>query len=155
MQHHTATHIVGYAARQVLGDHVRQAGAQKGTDSSRLDVRHYERVDREAVRRIERVANDVVTDNVPVEQEWPQRHEAEEEHGFDLYQGGIPPGEQVRLIHVDDDVQACGGTHVTRSGDVGVIRILSTERVQDGVERLTFAAGDAAIEATQRTSAAS
>ncbi|PSP33663.1 alanine--tRNA ligase, partial [Halobacteriales archaeon QH_10_70_21] len=151
MQHHTATHIVGYAARQVLGDHVRQAGAQKGTDSSRLDVRHYERVDREAVRRIERVANDVVTDNVPVEQEWPQRHEAEEEHGFDLYQGGIPPGEQVRLIHVDDDVQACGGTHVTRSGDVGVIRILSTERVQDGVERLTFAAGDAAIEATQRT----
>jgi len=135
----------------VLGDHVRQAGAQKGTDSSRLDVRHYERVDREAVRRIERVANDVVTDNVPVEQEWPQRHEAEEEHGFDLYQGGIPPGEQLRLVHVAEDVQACGGTHVARTGEVGTIKILRTEPVQDGVERFVFAAGPAAVEATQRT----
>jgi len=151
MQHHTATHIVGYAARQVLGDHVRQAGARKGTDSSRLDVRHYERISREEVRRIERVANRLVTDNVPVEQEWPERNVAEAEHGFDLYQGGIPPGERIRLIHVDEDVQACAGTHVTRTGDVGVVKILSTERVQDGVERLTFAAGDAAVAATQRT----
>jgi alanyl-tRNA synthetase len=151
MQHHTATHIVGYAAREVLGDHVRQAGAQKGTDSSRFDIRHYERVSREEVKRIERVANDLVTDNVPVKQEWPQRHEAEEEHGFDLYQGGIPPGERLRLVHVAEDVQACAGTHVTRTGDIGTIKILSTERVQDGVERLVFAVGDAAIEATQRT----
>ena len=151
MQHHTATHVVGYAAREVLGNHVRQAGARKGTDSSRFDIRHYERVSREEVKRIERVANEVVTDNLPVEQEWPRRTDAEEEYGFDLYQGGIPPGEQLRLIHVAEDVQACAGTHVTRTGDVGAIKILSTERVQDGVERFTFAAGDAAIEATQRT----
>jgi len=151
MAHHTATHIVGYAARQVLGDHVRQAGAQKGTDSSRFDIRHYERISREEVKRIERVANDVVTDNVAVTQEWPDRQDAEDEHGFDLYQGGIPPGEKLRLIHVADDVQACAGTHVLRTGDIGTIKILSTERVQDGVERLVFAAGDAAIEATQRT----
>ncbi|QLD89681.1 alanine--tRNA ligase [Natronomonas salina] len=151
MQHHTATHVVGYAAREVLGEHVRQAGAQKGTDSSRFDVTHYDRISREEVRRIERVANDIVTDNVPVKQEWPKRQDAEEEHGFDLYQGGIPPGEELRLIHVAEDVQACAGTHVTRTGDIGTIKILSTERVQDGVERLVFAAGDAAIEATQRT----
>ena len=151
MAHHTATHIVGYAARQVLGDHVRQAGAQKGTDSSRFDIRHYERISREEVKRIERVANNVVTDNVAVKQEWPDRQDAEEEHGFDLYQGGIPPGEKLRLIHVADDVQACAGTHVLRTGDIGTIKILSTERVQDGVERLVFAAGDAAIEATQQT----
>ena len=151
MQHHTATHVVGYAAREVLGEHVRQAGARKGTDSSRFDIRHYERVSREEVKRIERVANEVVTDNLPVEQEWPRRTDAEEEYGFDLYQGGIPPGEQLRLVHVAEDVQACAGTHVTRTGDVGVIKILSTERVQDGVERFTFAAGDAAIEATQHT----
>ena len=55
------------------------------------------------------------------------------------------------MVHVDEDVQACGGTHVGRTGDVGAIKLLSTERVQDGVERLTFAAGDAAVEATQRT----
>ena len=151
MQHHTATHIIGYAAREVLGDHVRQAGAQKGVDSSRFDIRHYERISREQIKRIERVANQIVTDNIPVKQEWPDRREAEDQHGFDLYQGGIPPGETLRLIHVGEDVQACAGTHVLRTGDIGAIKILSTERVQDGVERFVFAAGDAAIEATQRT----
>ncbi|WP_136687376.1 alanine--tRNA ligase [Halorhabdus amylolytica] len=151
MQHHTATHIVVHSARQVLGEHVRQAGAQKGTDSARIDVRHYERVSREEVKEIERIANDIVTDNGQVTQEWPDRHEAEAEYGFDLYQGGIPEGERIRIVQVDEDVQACGGTHVSRTGDVGAIKLLSTERIQDGVVRLTFAAGEAAIGATQRT----
>ncbi|WP_256685608.1 alanine--tRNA ligase [Halococcus qingdaonensis] len=151
MRNHTATHIVIHAARQVLGEHIRQAGAQKGTDRSRIDVRHYDRIDREQVREIERIANGIVTDNVSVGSEWPDRHDAEEEYGFDLYQGGIPPGERIRLIHVADDVQACGGTHVARTGDIGAIKVLNTERVQDGVERLSFAAGPAAIEATQDT----
>ncbi|WP_458207215.1 alanine--tRNA ligase [Haladaptatus sp. NG-SE-30] len=151
MRHHTATHIVVHAARQLLGDHIRQAGAQKGTDSSRIDVRHYERIDRETAKQIELLANEIVMENTTVQQEWPNRHEAEEEFGFDLYQGGIPAGTNIRLIHVAEDVQACGGTHVRRTGDVGCIKILNTERVQDGVERLTFAAGDAAIEATQQT----
>ncbi|QSX00643.1 alanine--tRNA ligase [Haloterrigena alkaliphila] len=149
MRHHTATHVVIHAARQVLGEHIRQAGAQKGVDSSRIDVSHYDRISREDVKRIERVANEIVMDNVQVSQEWPDRHEAEAEHGFDLYQGGIPPGEQIRLIQVAEDVQACGGTHVARTGEIGTIKVLATERVQDGVERITFAAGEAAIEATQ------
>jgi len=89
--------------------------------------------------------------NVPVKQSWPDRHEAEEEYGFDLYQGGIPTGEQIRVVEVADDVQACGGTHVASTGDVGAIKVRSTERVQDGVERIVFSAGDAAIEATQAT----
>ncbi|USZ69591.1 alanine--tRNA ligase [Halorussus salilacus] len=154
MRHHTATHIVVHAAREVLGDHVRQAGAQKGIDSSRIDVRHYERIDRETRNEIEMVANELVMENTSVQQEWPNRHEAEEEYGFDLYQGGIPAGTNIRLIHVAEDVQACGGTHVRRTGDVGTIKILNTERVQDGVERITFAAGEAAVEAGQRTEAA-
>ncbi|MFB6087368.1 MAG: alanine--tRNA ligase-related protein, partial [Haloarculaceae archaeon] len=151
MRHHTATHVVIHSARSVLGEHVRQAGAQKGTESSRIDIRHYESVTREEVREIEHRANDIVRDNGSVKQEWPERHEAEAEHGFDLYQGGIPTGEQIRLVHVDEDVQACGGTHVARTGDIGTIKILGTERIQDGVVRITFAAGDAAIQATQDT----
>jgi alanyl-tRNA synthetase len=151
MAHHTATHVVVHAARQVLGDHVRQAGAQKGADSSRIDVRHYRKLDRETTKEIERVANDIVRANTSVQQEWPDRHEAEEKYGFDLYQGGIPAGQEIRLIHVDEDVQACAGTHVHRTGDVGAIKILNTERVQDGVERITFAAGPAAIEAVEET----
>ena len=150
MRHHTATHVVGHAARQVLGDHVRQAGAQKGLDSSRLDVTHYARISREEVEEIERVANELVRENVPVTQSWPGRNEAEAEYGFDLYQGGIPPGEEIRVIEVGPDVQACGGTHVARTGNIGTIKLLSTEPVQDGVERLVFAAGEAAIEATHR-----
>ncbi len=150
MQHHTATHIIGHAAREVLGEHVRQAGARKGTDDARLDVRHYRRISRADQWEIERVANRVVTTNTSVGQEWPERHEAEAEHGFDIYQGGIPPGEQIRLIQVEDDVQACGGTHVARTGDIGAIKIVGTEPIQDGVERITFAAGPAAIEHVQR-----
>ncbi|WP_418284478.1 alanine--tRNA ligase [Halorubrum sp. DTA46] len=150
--HHTATHLIGHAAREVLGDHVRQAGAQKGIDSSRLDIRHYDRISREQVKAIERVANELVRDDVSVRQEWPDRNEAEAEHGFDLYQGGVPPGTNIRLIHVGDaDVQACAGTHVDRTGSIGAVKVLKTEPVQDGVERIVFAAGEAAIEATQRT----
>jgi alanyl-tRNA synthetase len=149
MAHHTATHVVIHAAREVLGEHIRQAGAQKGTDSSRIDITHFARLDRETVKEIERVANDIVTANSSVQREWPHRHEAEEKYGFDLYQGGIPTGENIRLVHVAEDVQACGGTHVNRTGEIGTIKILNTERVQDGVERITFAAGDAAIEHVQ------
>ena len=151
MRHHTATHLVGHAARQVLGDHIRQAGAQKSTDSARLDVKHYESITREQVKEIEQLANEYVMNNVPVDQEWVDRNDAEAKYGFDIYQGGIPEGEQIRLIHADSDTQACGGTHVSRTGDVGAIKLLGTERIQDGVIRLTYAAGDAAIAATQET----
>jgi alanyl-tRNA synthetase len=151
MRHHTATHLVGHAARQILGDHIRQAGAQKSTDSARIDLKHYESVSREQVKEIERLANEFVMRNAPVEQEWVDRNEAEAEYGFDIYQGGIPEGEQIRLIHAEDDTQACGGTHVSRTGEIGSIKILGTERIQDGVIRFTYAAGDAAVDAVQRT----
>ncbi|WP_302082770.1 alanine--tRNA ligase [Salinibaculum rarum] len=151
MRHHTATHIVGHAARQVLGEHVRQAGAQKHTDSARLDIKHYESITRDQLEEIEQLANEIVMNNVQVSQAWPDRNDAESEYGFDIYQGGIPEGEQIRLITVGEDTQACGGTHVSRTGDIGAIKLLNTERIQDGVIRLTYAAGDAAVAATQRT----
>ncbi len=151
MRHHTATHLVGRAAREVLGEHVRQAGAQKGTESARLDLTHYDSVSREQLEAIERRANEYVIEDAPVEQEWRHRNDAETEYGFDIYQGGIPEGEQIRLIHAGEDTQACGGTHVSRTGEVGAIKLLGTERIQDGVVRVTYAAGDAAIAAVQAT----
>jgi len=154
MRNHTATHIVIDAARRVLGDHVHQAGAQKGVESSRIDITHHKRLRDEDVREIERVANETVRKNVQVKNDWLDRHEAEEEYGFSLYQGGIPPGEQIRVVQVDDDVQACGGTHVPRAGDVGYVKVRDTERVQDGVERIVFSAGDAAVDAAQEVESA-
>ena len=151
MRHHTATHLVGHAARQVLGEHIRQAGAQKGTEQARLDLTHYESVSREQLEEIERRANEYVMQNASVEPEWRHRNDAEAEYGFDIYQGGIPEGEQIRLIHAGEDTQACGGTHVSRTGEVGPITLLGTERIQDGVVRITYAAGEAAVAAVQET----
>jgi alanyl-tRNA synthetase len=148
--HHTATHIVNDAARKVLGDHVWQAGAQKSTDRARLDISHYKRITPEELNRIELIANRTVMENQRVTAEWLDRIEAEKKYGFKLYQGGVPPGNRIRVLKVADDVEACGGTHCTSTGLVGPIKILKTERIQDGVERIEYAAGLAAVRATQR-----
>lgn len=148
-RHHTATHLVLEACRRVLGPHVWQAGAQKGLHSSRLDITHFRPLDPEEQRRIESVANALVMENSPVECAFLDRNEAERRHGFDLYQGGLVPGAKVRTVTVDGNTQACGGTHCERSGDVGAIKLLRAERIQDGVERLEFAAGEAAVRAMQ------
>ncbi len=144
-RHHTATHVLLSAIRQTLGDHIWQEGAQKGLSSSRLDVSHYRKVTDEEQHRIERRANDIVMSDIPVEATWMDRNKAEQAYGFTLYQGGVPPGSVIRIVQVGDDVQACAGTHMTSTGKVGPLRIIRTERVQDGVERFEFAAGTAAV----------
>ena len=150
MRHHTATHVVLGAARRVLGQHAWQAGAQKSVDSVRLDISHYERITDEQIAEIERLAGELVMKCVPVEATWMPREKAEQVYGFILYQGGVVPGREIRVIKIGDwDVEACGGTHVTNTGQIGLIKVLKNERVQDGVERLIFAAGSAALKAIQ------
>ncbi len=150
MRHHTGTHLVLGAARRVLGQHAWQAGAQKGVDSSRIDVSHYERITEEQAREIERLATEVALQDIPVESEWLPREKAERAYGYKLYQGGVVPGRELRIIKIGDwDVEACGGTHCTRTGQIGAIKILHTERIQDGVERIIFAAGTQALRAFQ------
>jgi alanyl-tRNA synthetase len=152
-KHHTATHIVNDAARKVLGDHIWQAGAQKSTDRARLDLSHYKRITTEELNKIELIANRIVMENQRVQTEWMDRTEAEQAYGFGLYQGGVPPGDRIRVVKVGDDIEACAGTHCTKTGIVGPIKILKTERVQDGVERIEYAAGEAAIRAVQENDA--
>jgi alanyl-tRNA synthetase len=150
MRHHTGTHLVLGAARRVLGQHAWQAGAQKGVESSRIDISHYERITDEQAREIERLATEVALQDIPVESEWLPREKAEEAYGYRLYQGGVVPGRELRIIKIGDwDVEACGGTHCTRTGQIGTIKILHTERIQDGVERIIFAAGTQALRAFQ------
>ncbi|MGZ4918592.1 MAG: alanine--tRNA ligase [Halobacteriota archaeon] len=144
-RHHTATHVLLSSIRQVLGGHVWQEGAQKGVRSSRLDISHYKKVTDEEQKQIERLANEIIMSDIPVDTKWMNRNEAEQTYGFALYQGGVPPGSVIRVVRVGDDVQACAGTHMTSTGKVGPLRIIRTERVQDGVERFEFAAGIAAI----------
>jgi alanyl-tRNA synthetase len=150
MQHHTATHIILYATKRVLGDHIWQAGARKEEDKARLDITHYRKLSREEVRKIEEIVNEIVRANIKVEWKWMDRIEAEKKYGFTLYQGGVPPGKQIRVVQIDRDVQACGGTHCSYTGEVGVIKILRADRIQDGVDRLEFAAGSAALKHIQK-----
>ncbi|MCD4810034.1 MAG: alanine--tRNA ligase, partial [Methanosarcinales archaeon] len=149
MRHHTATHVVNDAAKKVLGNHIWQTGAQKSAERARLDLSHFKRITNEELKEIELIANQTVMANIPVEITWMDRTEAEQKFGFVLYQGGVPPGKQIRVLRVGDDVEACGGTHVSNTGLIGPIKILKTERIQDGVERLEYAAGEAAVKRWQ------
>jgi alanyl-tRNA synthetase len=133
-----------------LGGHIWQEGAQKGVKSSRLDVSHYKKVTDDERKEIELRANEMIMADTAVETQWMDRNEAEQTYGFALYQGGVPPGEIIRTVQVGDDVQACAGTHMTSTGKVGPLRIIRTERIQDGVERFEFAAGVAALKYDQR-----
>lgn len=148
-RHHTATHIINDAARKVLGNHIWQAGAQKTETRARLDISHYKHITQEELNEIEMIANKTVMENKKVQFETLERTEAEQKYGFGLYQGGIPPGKMLRIVKVGSDIEACGGTHCLSTGVIGPIKILKTERIQDGVERLEYAAGEAAVSAVQ------
>ncbi len=147
-QHHTATHILTGACRRVLGNHVWQAGASKTVEKSRLDITHYQTLSDEEVKAVESLANQVVNENRPVIKRFMNRALAEKLFGFRLYQGGAVPGKELRIVEIKDfDVEACGGTHLDLTGDVGAIKILKTSKLQDGVVRLEFVAGKAAVKA--------
>ena len=111
MRHHTATHILLHAAKEVLGAHIHQAGAQKGSESSRVDLRHFKHITADELRRIEIAANRMIMAGQPVEITVEDRTKAEQKYGFSLYQGGVPPGRTIRIVKVAGDVEACAGTH--------------------------------------------
>ena len=146
MRNHSATHILLSSIRSVLGPHVWQAGAQKDEQVSRLDVTHYSDLSEEEISEIEKKANSIVMLDLPIHKEFVERNRAEEYYGFTLYQGGIPEGKELRLVEIPGvDAEGCGGTHVDRTGEVGFIKVLKVEKIQDGVLRFHFSAGEAAV----------
>ena len=150
MKAHTVTHLINGAARRVLGEHVWQSGTQKGLETSRLDISHYRRLTQEEIHKIETLANQAIAANMKVETTWLPRNEAESRYGFRLYQGGAVPGKDIRVVKTGDwDVEACAGTHLGTTSEVGFVKIVYTERVQDGVERLGYAVGLKALKAVQ------
>ena len=145
MRHHTATHILLHAAKDVLGAHIHQSGAQKGSESSRIDIRHFKHITPEELKKIEIAANRMCMSSQPVEISIENRTKAEQLYGFSLYQGGVPPGREIRVVKVAGDIEACAGTHCHSTGEVGVIKIIRVEHIQDGIERIEFSAGLAAV----------
>jgi alanyl-tRNA synthetase len=152
MRHHTATHIINAAARTLLGSHVWQVGAEKSPERARLDISHFKSLSADELREIEAKANFAVMQNKPIQIEWKLRNEAEQEYGFTIYQGGAAGGgRELRIIKIEDwDAEACGGLHLSLTGEVGVIKIINSERIQDGVVRLEFTAGEAAVRYMQQ-----
>ncbi|MCK4531652.1 MAG: hypothetical protein KAT94_02185, partial [Candidatus Aenigmarchaeota archaeon] len=144
-QQHTATHIINAAAREVLGNHVNQAGAKKTEEKSHLDITHYQPITNEEVKKIEGVANKLVKRGVKIEKLLIPRNEAERRFGMRIYQGGAVPGKVLRIVNIRGvDVEACGGTHLNNTKEVGEIKILKTTKIQDGVDRIEFTAGEEA-----------
>ncbi|MBI5797788.1 alanine--tRNA ligase [Candidatus Woesearchaeota archaeon] len=146
-QHHTSTHIINAAAKRVLGRHVNQAGAFKDVDKARIDITHFESLTEEEVEKIEKEANAIVSQSIPIEKKFYSRNEAEQKFGMEIYQGGAVPGKLLRIVNIKGvDVEACGGTHLDNTKEAELIKIIKTTKVQDGVIRLVFAAGKAARE---------
>ena len=139
---HTGTHIVNWAARMTLGSHLWQHGAQKGVQESRLDVTHYDALTDEEIGKIEELANRLVMKVVPVKIEFLGRTEAEGKYGFRIYQGGVVPSKTLRIVSVEGyEVEACGGLHVNNTGQIGMIKVVKVDKIQDGVVRLSFTTG--------------
>ncbi|HKW43912.1 MAG TPA: alanine--tRNA ligase, partial [Thermoplasmata archaeon] len=153
MRNHTATHIVLGAARKALGNHVWQAGAHKAPDMARLDITHYDALTDSEVAKIEELANEQILGSHQVRAKFMPRDVAERKFGFRLYQGGSVPGGELRVVEIPKwDVEACGGTHVSRTSDVALVKILRSTRIQDGVVRLEYVSGRGAFDAIRKQS---
>lgn len=144
---HTATHIVYASSRKVLGPHVWQNGAKKTPKQAHLDITHFQALTHEQVMQIQMEANRVVQRCRTINKGFMPKDEAEKQYGFHLYQGGVVPGNELRVVNImEEDTEACCGTHADNTAEVGTIKILKTSRISDGIVRLSFVAGERALE---------
>ena len=146
-KNHTSTHILNSSSRSVLGSWVWQHSAFKEEDHARLDITHHSALTDDEIVKIENLANSVVDKNMSVTIENFDRGDAEQKYGFKIYQGGIVPVKSVRIVSIEDfDIEACGGTHVKKTGEIKLVKITRTKRIQDGVVRIEFVSGDTALD---------
>ncbi|NWK09584.1 alanine--tRNA ligase [Marine Group I thaumarchaeote] len=144
-KNHTSTHILNASSRKILGSWVWQHSAFKDDDHARLDITHHSSLTKKQKQEIEDAANDMVKQDLSVTIEYFDRGTAEQKYGFRIYQGGVVPVKSVRIVSIEDkDIEACGGTHVKKTGDIELIKITRTKRIQDGVIRIEFVSGNTA-----------
>ncbi len=144
-QHHSSAHILNAAARRVLGNHINQAGAKKTEEKGHLDITHYASLSEEETKKIEEEANSIIKKKIEMKLFFMPRTKAEQTYGMGIYQGGVVPGKQLRIVNiVGVDVEACGGTHLLNTKEAEEIKILSTSKISDGVVRVVYVAGNAA-----------
>ena len=147
-RHHTATHILHWALREVLGEHVKQAGSLVNDERLRFDFSHYDSVSNDQLKQIEDLANTLTLDNAAVTSLETSKDEALEKGAIAFF--GDKYGDRVRVLSAGPSVELCGGTHVTATGDIGLIHIISEGSVGANLRRIEAVAGVRSLELLQR-----
>ena len=159
IRNHTGTHLVNAALRNILGTHVKQSGSLNAPDRLRFDFSHFAHVDTEELRDIEQQVNDEIRLNTEIETNVTSLEEALASGALAFF-GDKYPEHNVRVVTIPDPRAArgfyskelCGGTHVQRVGDIGVLKIVSEESVAAGVRRIEAVTGIGALEHFQKQS---
>jgi alanyl-tRNA synthetase len=157
MRNHTGTHLVHAALRNILGTHVKQAGSLNAPDRLRFDFSHFAHVDAEELRDIEQQVNEEIRLNTEIETNVTSLEDALASGALAFF-GDKYPEHDVRVVTIPDprvargfySKELCGGTHVKRAGDIGVLKIVSEESVAAGVRRVEALTGTGALEHYQR-----
>ena len=147
---HSATHLLHAALRRVLGDHVNQKGSLVNPERLRFDFSHFEAVKTKQLREIERLVNEQIRANTPVETEVMDMEAAQAKGAMALF--GEKYGDDVRVLSMGTgsfSVELCGGTHVSRTGDIGSLRIVTESGIAAGVRRIEAVTGANADEWVQ------
>jgi alanyl-tRNA synthetase len=151
VRHHSATHLMHKALREVLGPHVQQKGSQVDPDKTRFDFAHAQPVTADEIARIERIVNEEIIANAATRSRVMPIEEAQKTGAMMLF--GEKYGDEVRVLDIGSSCELCGGTHVARSGDIGLFRIVMEAGVAAGVRRIEAVCGDVALASVQRQQA--
>lgn len=143
-RNHTATHVLHWALRKVLGEHVKQAGSLVSPSRLRFDFSHYESVSPQEIERIERLANGQVLTNSVVRSYETSKDEATAAGAIAFF--GDKYGDVVRVLEAGSSVELCGGTHVRATGDIGLIKIVAESSVGSNLRRIEAVTGAQSVE---------